>query len=183
MLRSASEILKNTEAQHLLSGKRPSTLNVYINGQLVQIRDHKPLIEANIELMDGCSLDEFITELNSRVFLWAGTDRGPCSSGRNHISNYQDEGEVVIIKVPTLELLEENGAAQFQLTFCNSGSARQNNGQKARRGKATFHSLNSATRRPGEVVEFTFLSQAKLPSGATYAKSLAGPWSPLKTDA
>lgn len=173
----------NTAAQHFLLGKRRETVDVEVDGRVVQIRDHKPLIAANLELLDGCTFDDFVNELNSKVFLWAGTEQGPCTSGKNHIRKYQAEGSVVILRVPTQMLLAENGLDRFKVTYCNSGSARQNKGQKAKRGKSTFLSLSEAARPPGDLVELTYHRFAKLPSGTQHASSLSGPWSTLKTDA
>jgi len=157
--------------------------SVLISGKPVQIRDHKPLIVANMELIDSYSLSDFIRELNSRVFLWAGTEAGPCISGRNHIEKYQSEGDVFILRTPTRSLLELNGVDKLEITFCNSGSARQNNGIRAKRGRSTFMRLENTTRKPGETVEITFPGTAYLPAETEYAKELTGPWLPVVADA
>jgi hypothetical protein len=182
-LRSASEILEGTAHQHLLQGKRSQTKTVDVSGNPFQIRDHKPLILANIELLDSCSLNDFINELNSRVFLWAGTEAGPCTSGKNHIRKYQDEGDVFIFRTPTRRLLELNSVENLEITFCNSGSARQHAGIRAKRGHSTFMALENATQRPGDVVEITFRRSALLPAETEYAKELTGPWLTIATDA
>ena len=182
-LQSAESILSGTEHESLLRGKREQTQSVTINGALVQIRDHKPLISANIEFDSSYSLSEFLRELNSRVFMWAGTEVGPCKSGRNHIQKYKDEGSVFILRVPTRKLIELNGTENLEITFCNSGSARMNNGQRAKRGRHTFIRLGQAARQPGDIVEITFLGSAQLPVETEYARELSGPWFPLKTDA
>jgi hypothetical protein len=168
----------------LLRGKRSKTVTVNIDGQTVQLRDHKPLILANIEFVDLHSLDEFIEELNSRVFMWAGTEAGPSSkSGKKHIEKYQKEGSVFILRAPTAKLLELNGTEHLEITFCNSGSARQNDGALAKRGRSTFMRLEQASRMPGDVVELTFKTSALLPPETEYARSLAGPWLPIAADA
>ena len=182
-LRSAESILGGTEHESLLRGKREQTKSVSVNGALVQIRDHKPLISANIEFNEPYSLNDFVQELNSRVFMWAGTEVGPCKSGRNHIQKYKDEGSVFILRAPTYKLVECNETENLEITFCNSGSARQNNGQRAKRGRHTFMRLAQATRQPGEIVEITFLGVAMLPLETEYARELSGPWFPFKTDA
>lgn len=175
-LRSAQSILLGTDHENLLRGRRQRTEEVSINGAMIQLRDHKPLIPANIEFVDSYSLEDFIDELNARVFLWAGTEAGPCESGRNHIRKYQAEGSVFIIRTPTRQLIAVNGEEHLEITFCNSGSARQNQGQRAKRGSSTFMQLEIANRQPGETVEITFRGQAHLPAEAKYAKNLSGPW-------
>ena len=182
-LLSAESLLRATEQEPLLRGRRSETVAVSINGQLIQIRDHKPLIPANIELLDGYTLGDFVGELNSRVFLWAGTNRGPCDSGRRHIAKYQAEGETFILRVPTSRLLSENTAKELEVTFCNSGAARYHTGQRAKRGRSTFVALGAATRNPGDVVELTFKHSVALPRETQYARALSGPWLSLATDA
>jgi len=166
-----------------LRGRRSETVAVSINGRQIQVRDHKPLIPANLELHDGYTLDDFIGELNSRVFLWAGTEKGPCESGKRHIAKYQAEGETFILRVPTSRLFAENTARALEVTFCNSGAARYHTGQRAKRGRSTFVELGAATRSPGDVVEFTFKHSVALPRETQYAKALSGPWLPLANDA
>jgi hypothetical protein len=182
-LRSAKLILEGTGHDSLLRGKRNQTQNVIVNGSVVQIRDHKPLISANIELEESYTLTEFLQELNSRVFMWAGTEFAPCKSGRNHIQKYQDEGSVFILRAPTHKLPELNGLDTIEITFCNSGAARRNNGQRVKRGRGTFIRLDQATRQPGEIVEVTFQYSARLPQETEYATALTGPWLRLNTDA
>jgi hypothetical protein len=182
-LLSAERILSGSGYDHLLQGKRDRTVEVRTDGGTVQVRDHKPLIQANIELVDGYSFDDLIQELNSRVFLWAGTEAGPCDSGRNHIGKYASEGDVFILRTPTRELIELNELQNLEITFCNSGSARQNQGNKAKRGRSTFMKLAAASRPPGKIVEIAFQGLAKLPAETKYAKVLSGPWLPLAADA
>ena len=182
-LLSAERLLRATKHEHRLRGRRFETVTISINGRLIQIRDHKPLIPANLELPDGYTLDDFVDELNSRVFLWAGTDKGPCESGKRHIAKYQAEGETFILRMSTSRLLGENMAQELEVTFCNSGAARYQSGQRAKRGPGTFVPLSVATRNLGEVVELTFKHSVVLPSETQYAKALSGPWLPLPTDA
>ena len=182
-LRSAQLILAGSAHEYLLQGRRDQTLSVPLSNGTVQIRDHKPLIRANMELVDGYSFDDFIQELNSRVFLWTGTEAGPCNSGRNHINKYLSEGSVFILRIPTKQLFEINGVENLDITFCNSGSARQNKGIKAKRGRSTFMNLSAASRNPGDAVEITYKGSAQLPVGAKYAEKLSGPWQPLTADA
>lgn len=183
MLLSAKNILSNSGYGHLLQGRRDRTVEVRTDGGTVQVRDHKPLIQANLELIDGYLFDDFIRELNSRVFLWAGTAAGPCRSGKNHIGKYASEGAVFILRVPMRSLLELNGFENFEITFCNSGSARQIQGKKVKRGRSTFMKLATSNRLPGEVVEITFAGSALLPIETEYARELSGPWLPLAADA
>jgi len=81
------------------------------------------------------------------------------------------------------QLLASNGITNMEITFCNSGSARQNLGNKVIRGRSTFMNLAAASRQPGETVEITFKGTAQLPQETEYAKELSGPWLHLAADA
>jgi hypothetical protein len=179
LLKSAQALLENTEYEALLTGRRSQTSRVSVGGQLIEIRDHRPLALGSLSLPAGYTANQFIAEFNSRVFLWAGTSKGPVESGRNHIGRYTEEGEVFILKVPLLKLIDENSPDEIEVTFCNSGAARHHKGKPAQRSPATFSSLKAASRRAAEDREITFRTQAKWPPDSEYSKSISGPWHKL----
>lgn len=180
-LMSAKVLLSGTPHENLLSDRRKEPVQVSVNGQTIEIRDHRPLVLGSLNLPLGYALDEFIAELNSRVFLWAGTLKHPVPSGRNHIRRYSSLGPVYILRVPLRDLMAANPESMLQVTFCNSGAARHNRGRPARRGPGTFVSLTAATRPIAGVVEITYRGQAKLPDTTAYAANLTGPWFPFLT--
>ena len=178
-LRSARALLTGTPCEHLLAGRRLKTERVSAFGVDVEVRDHRPLIAGSLSFPDGYGIDQFVAELNSRVFLWAGTDAGPVRSGRNHIARYSAEGEVRLLRVPTDALLRANVGPMTSVTFCNSGAARHNKGLPAQRGPGTFVDPREANRPASEVVELTFVDEVVLPPGTVYASSLNGDWATL----
>jgi hypothetical protein len=178
-LRSANALLAGTPHEHLLSGRRPKTERVSVAGIEIEVRDHRPLVEASLAFPANYGLRDFIAELNSRVFLWAGTEAGPVRSGRNHIARYCAEGTVYLLRVPTEALLNANPASMLEITFCNSGSARHNNGLRANRGPDTFVSPAAAQRPTSAVVELTFKREVVLPEQTMYAPNLQSQWLPL----
>ncbi len=183
-LKSARTLLAGTEHEHLLRQRRARSARVRIGGRCVEIRDHRPLAPGSLDLPDGYSIEDFVDELNSRVFLWAGTDSRPASgSGRNHFARYSGEGEVYVLRVPVGSLLRANPDREPQVTFCNSGSARHQQGRPVRRGPNTFVSPSTASRRAAKVVELTFRDQVALPTSTRYAGGLEGPWVPLWANA
>ena len=175
-LKSARDLLINTRHKKLLLGRRSTSARIEIDGQTIEIRDHRPLIVASLSLPTGYSVDQFIAELNSRVFFWAGNAGGPIRSGQNHITRYSVESEVFIIRTKLDFLLRANPNNPIEVTFCNSGSARHNKGRPAYRSPNTFMPLNRATRKAADVVEVTFAGQANLPMETEYAKTLSGSW-------
>jgi hypothetical protein len=175
-LRSARSLLSGTEYEQHLRGRRSKAVRVAIDGRDVEIRDHRPLAPGSLSLPEHYTIDDFVDELNARVFLWAGTATRPVDSGRNHIARYASEGNVFILRVPLAALLRDNATQELQVTFCNSGAARHHDGLPARRGPDTFVSPSLAARRRAEVVELTFRGDVTLPPETLYADSLAGPW-------
>jgi len=178
-LRSAKTLLTGTPHQHLLLGRRTKTERTSISGVDIEVRDHRPLIERSLSFPPNYGLNDFIDELNSRVFLWAGTETGPVRSGTNHIARYSAAGPVFLLRVPTEALLRANPVPILEVTFCNSGSARHNKGMPAKRGPETFVNPASARRPAADVVELTFTGEIVLPMETMYAPSLQNEWLPL----
>jgi len=168
--------LQNTPHEHLLRGRRSESVRVFVEGRDVEIRDHRPLVPGSLSLPVGYTIDDFVDELNSRVFLWAGTAAKPQPSGVNHIGRYAAEGEVYVLRVPTPALMSANPEAALEVTFCNSGAARHHQGEPAKRSRDTFIPLAKASRKAADVVELTFRDSILLPTGTEYADSLEGPW-------
>ena len=179
MLRSARALLTGTGHQQLLIGRRLKTERVSAFGVDIEVRDHRPLIESSLSFPAGYGIDHFVAELNSRVFLWAGTEGGPVRSGKNHIARYAAEGDVRLLRVPTEPLFRLSASPTTKVTFCNSGAARHNNGLPAKRGPKTFVDLLEAERSALEVVELTFMDEVALPEGTMYASGLQSEWRPL----
>ncbi len=179
-LKSASTLLAGTPHAHLLRGRRQHTSQVVIDGQRIEVRDHRPLAPGSLALPVGYSIDDFVDELNSRVFLWAGTASGPVRSGRNHIARYAAAGKVYVLRVPLVGLLQANPSASMEVTFCNSGAARHHQGRPAQRSSETFIPLSGTLKGPTEVVELTFHHQATLPSETVYSEGSVGQWQRLQ---
>jgi hypothetical protein len=179
-LMSASELLTGTPHEHLLVGRRTKTHRVEVAGKAVEVRDHRPLALGSLALPDGYTVNEFIGELNSRVFFWAGKASWLVPSGRNHIGRYSEEGEVVILRIPLLSLVASNEKNLPEITTCNSGAARHHQGKPAQRSVATFVKLPSVHHKPSDVVEITFSRKVELPAETQYSLN-SGEWQKLKT--
>ena len=181
-LRSASDILEGTGHDDLLTNRRKSSVTLQVNGETVVIRDNRPLRPASVRLLGGWSLSDLLKELNSRVFLWPGSENGPIRRGRSHFERYEAEGPVFTIRVPLPSLLAANHDRDLWVTRCNSGSARHHGGQPVPRGPSTFQLPEEATFRASEVIELSYVGGARLPTDAHWSESLAGPWR-VMTDA
>lgn len=178
-LRSASTILEGTGHDNLLTNRRATSMTLQVNGETVVIRDNRPLRPASVQYLDGWSLSDLLKELNSRVFLWPGTDKGPIRRGRSHFERYAAEGSVFTIRVPTLSLVAANHDSDLWVTRCNSGSARHHGGQPVPRGPSTFQLPKKSTFRPSQVIELSYIGEASLPVDAQWSESLVGPWKNL----
>lgn len=179
-LRSTSTILEGSGRDDLISERRPSSVTLELNGERVVIRDNRPLRPASIQLLGGWSLSDWLRELNSRVFLWPGLRKGPIDRGRSHYARYASEGDVFTIRVPTLSLVAANRDRKLWVTRCNSGSARHHGGKPVPRGPSTFQIPEEAEFRPSQVIEFTYVGEAKLPLDTQWSRVLSGPWKLLQ---
>ena len=113
------------------------------------------------------------------MFLWPGTASGPISTGIAHFEHYVEVGEVRIIRLRLDSLLAANAEKELQVTYCNSGSARHQQGQPVARGRSTFQSVHATEGRAAQVKELTFLGAASLPVNTEWSLSQGGPWQPL----
>jgi hypothetical protein len=178
-LRSARSILEATGYEYLLVERRKASATVNVNGQIVVIRDNRPLRPGSIDLQGGWSLSDWLMELNSRVFLWPGKEDGPIQRGRAHFDRYASEGAVFVIRMPTHSIITANPDRELWVTRCNSGSARHIAGKPVPRGPATFQLPANAPFPPAEVIELSYRGAARLPSDAQWSTSLEGPWKAL----
>ena len=178
-LKSSAELLAGTQHESLLIVRRKQSRVLAVPSGQVEVRDNLPLRVGSLRLEAGCTLEQFLLLLNQRVFLWPGSELGPCKPGPDHFAHYQGEGPVHILRVPLAELVAENPERELEVTFCNSGSARHHGGLPVVRGPSTFVPIRGASRPASEVKEICFPGFAALPRGTAWATSLAGPWHPL----
>lgn len=178
-LRSAQDLLVGSEHEYLLSIRRRHSVRVALPGGHVEIRDNAPLRLGSLELELDVTLEAFLRDLNSRVFLWPGNEHGPIRTGGSHFEHYSGIGTVHVIRVPLQHLLHANPRRELAVTYCNSGSARHHSGRKAIRGPGTFHPIERAPRPAAEIKELTFVGSVHLPEGSAFSSSPSGPWQPL----
>ena len=174
-LRSACEILNGSEHAHLLTRRRATSVAIEVNGEVVVIRDNRPLRLKSLRLAEGWSLADWLKELNSRVFLWPGNRQGPIPRGRAHLMS-GDSRLAVVIRMSLTSLVAANRDRELWVTRCNSGSARHQAGEPVRRGPETFQLPKSAPFRAFEVVELSYVGRARIPKETEWALSLDGPW-------
>lgn len=178
-LRSARDLLAGSEHEHLLTIRRKHSARVTLPDGSVEVRDNSPLRLGSLELEPDVTLEAFLLELNSRVFLWPGSESGPIRTGGAHFEHYSGIGTVHVIRVPLRHLLQANPSRALAVTYCNSGSARHQGGRKVVRGPGTFHPVNSAPRVAAAIKELTFVGSVLLPVTTEFSSSPSGPWQPL----
>jgi hypothetical protein len=101
----------------------------------VWLNDQIPLQEANLErCLDGMTVEEWMRELNRRVFFWPTLKRL-----KTHLDAGRKRGyRQLVLEADTAELLHLYGAA-VELSPINSGSAIR---KASSRGRHTFLPLN-----------------------------------------
>lgn len=179
-LESATRMLSGTAYEHLLRGRRSRSETVPIGDHEVEIRDQQPLVIKSLKLEGGWVLQDLLDELNGRVFLWAGTEKGPGPRGLGHFAKYHAQGDAAILRVPLPELLRANAERPLDVTRVNAGSARHHGGKPAPRSPKTLVRLEEAPFLAREVIELSYRDLAVLPSTTEWARSSEGPWSPLR---
>jgi hypothetical protein len=172
---SAQDLVIAAQLARFLAEKRLRGREILIAGETVHIRDQSPLYEANIRFGDGWSFRDLLTELNKRVFFWAGTVSGPIAYGERHFARYREE-RPVILRLPFNQLIARN--QEIEPFYCkfNSGSPRCSGGIGSLRDSDTFATGERADFTPGRVVEVTFVESVLLPDSTQVGNSPNGPW-------
>ena len=168
-LQSASTVLEGLDRERLLRTKRSSSLRLALNGHSFSLRDQEPLHAGNMDLQQGWTFGDVIEMLNRHVFFWPGNASGPIDYGVRHFSRYEDIGErLVVLRVPTLDLVTANHSCPPKFCRYNSGSPRCSGGKKSPRGEDTFQPGSSVSGAPSKVVEVVFGGKVWLPGSAGY---------------
>ncbi len=178
VLRTAKSILEDGGYFESIRTRRTEHRLVQNATDTISVRDQSPLHRGNLNLEDGFSFEDLVLMLNSRVFFWPGTVVGPTDYGVRHFHRYVAESPV-ILRVPTVELLEANPSLMPMFCRYNSGSPRCTSGRKSPRGKGTFVNNTSFDGSPSEVVELTFEGTVVLPASTGIGSKPTGPFSPL----
>ena len=177
-LESAAELIVSAARLELLRQRRTDPTLIQVRGAAVQLRDQAPLHAANIAFEDGWQLGDLVEQLNSLVFFWPGTARGPNASGRRHFARYRDENPV-LLRVGTTRLITQNPGITPLFCRFNSGSPRYSGGRASPRGRDTFASSDHFLGGLSEVVEFTFPTRVLLGSSTEFSYTPDGPWHKL----
>lgn len=178
-IHSASTLMSSAKRLDLLRYRRANHISLRAGDCEVQLRDQAPLHAANIKFTDGWELENLVEVLNSLVFFWPGTARGPNDSGLRHYGRYKDE-QPVMLRALTSALLKQNPRATPLFCRFNSGSPRFVGGRPSPRGLNTFVNASRFDGTPSEVVELTFIKGIQLPYNMEWSVSPAGPWQRLE---
>ena len=172
----ASAILSEADACDWLDRKRQDHVKVQFRGQLLLVRDQKPLYQGNTALADGWTFGHLIRSLNDRVFFWPGTSPGvPIAYGERHFERYKSEGPK-ILRIGTRDLIIENSELTPEFCKYNSGSPRCSGGKGSPRGLETFVTCSQAPFRPSAAIEVTFRGTVSIPTSCEIGDSTVGPW-------
>jgi hypothetical protein len=178
MLYSTTELvsmstLSKEEKVEIIRERRPIHKEITCNGQLVHIRDQRPISIKNLQkcIPMGWSIGDYIQLLNEKVFFWPTLNRL-----NRHYNRYAHE-KPVIIKVDTAILFNLNPQPEF--CHLNSGATRSSSyydGGPPPRGGATFLGASAYPFTQASVAEVTFPKLCSLPKKLQIGSSPNGPW-------
>jgi hypothetical protein len=194
-LDSAATLLHAAGRADLIRTRRDRMLDLAIGERIIVLRDQIPLRAANAALEGNWKFDDFLADINRRIYFWPGDTERPIPAGRGHFAQYAAPGQPhrsAILRVPLRSLLAANPDQLPAFSRYNYGSPRRNNGQPIPRGPETFRPADQFPGSPGEVVEVTFLGTLALPTDSEVLllnpdtlvnNRLVGRWSSLFTPA
>lgn len=143
------------------------------------IRDQRPLsIKILTGCLDkGCTIEDFIAYLNSKVFLW-----GKMAGLQSHYGRYVAQNEKpIILRLNTQEVFELNPPPKF--TRLNSGAPRASShlgGKGSPRGLNTFQSSVDFSGGAGSVNEVVFDDVCILPKSIFLGHKPEGPFKKIE---
>src|SRR5205823_14540583 len=136
-LATASAILRAARRRDLLRKKRQDLITVIVDGDAVLLRDQRPLIRANLSLVQGWQFADWVEYLNHQVYFWPGDALNLVRSGRRLLQHYASESPLVL-RVPFRALLAANPDIPPSFSLYNSGAARKQRGKPVKRGPDLF---------------------------------------------
>jgi hypothetical protein len=158
---------------------RSESVGLSIGNSVVIVRDQIPLRAANIEFPRDFYLEDLVEHLNIHVFLWPGTDDGPCKSGQRYLKRYCGE-QPALIRLPTVSVMSTDA----EPLFCryNSGAPRWAHGRPSPRDPTKlFQTAINFRGTSSNVVEVVFRDYLTLPP-MTELQTADGTWTPLFTE-
>jgi hypothetical protein len=162
----AASLFARANRPDLLRTRRRGMTAIAVGDEQVIIRDQDPLHPGSSALTEGFSFDDLVELLNSFVYFWPGTAKGPNDRGRSHFARYAKTEDAVVIRIPTASLFAANPTLTPHASAYNSGSPRCNpqaGGRKSPRGPDTFLPFPAFSHTPSKVIELTFNAPVILP--------------------
>jgi hypothetical protein len=172
IIRTTLNLVTAAERLDLARQRRKEYVIIDTPDGSIVLKDQKPLIENATELFEGWSFDDLIFYLNSFVYFWPGTDRGPINSGQRLLDHYEADAPAVL-RISTPDLFNANRASVPVFSAFNSGATRYNKGKRAFRGPDLFTSADIFPRRASEVIELGYKVDVTLPK-TTEVRSAMG---------
>lgn len=173
--RKLVDISNITEKSKFLTSRREDHKVISSSKVQYYIRDQRPLSIKILQgcLDKGCTVEDFIEYLNSKVFLW-----GKMAGLESHYGRYVAQNEKpIILRLNTQEVFDLNKPPKF--TRLNSGAPRASSylgGKGSPRGLNTFQSATDFTWGAGSVNEVVFDDVCLLPKSISIGYKPEGPF-------
>jgi hypothetical protein len=164
----AAELIRAAGRLELLRTRRSEPVAIVVDGELVVLKDQRPLVEANVSPAGGWEFGDLVAFLNGHVFFWPGDAIGPVLSGCRLLAHYEPDLPAVL-RVPMLDLIGSNPELPPLFSPYNTGAPRMQRGRPVSRGPDVFRPAHEARRRRFEVVEVAFRGTVQLPDSVQVA--------------
>lgn len=174
-LSPSAHILLACGRPDLITTRRAADLLLAIDGDTIVLRNQAPLHEANIELDGRWGFADLIGYLNSHVYFWPGDSTGPTGLGRSFLDRYSGSS-VGMLRIPTIDLIEENEGQPALFSRHNSGAPRHSRGKPSPRGHSTFVGASRFLHAPSKAQEVAFRGEVALPQSTVWVTRLGSPW-------
>jgi hypothetical protein len=177
-LRAAAGLFREAGFIEDSSKRRVDHRYLNIDGDVVMVRDQKPLHRGAIEFASHWDMARWVAHVNEHVFFWPGSAAGPIEPGLRHFERYRKE-EVAVLRLPTDAVLSSAIGSRALFSRFNSGAPRVVNGRRSPRGIGTFVGASEFLGTAGDVVEVVFNGVLRLPNATVVADAYNGRWRAL----
>jgi hypothetical protein len=164
-----SAAILSQKSEHFDLSKRRKTAEEI--GQGFWLQTQRPLYEKNICFVGGWVMADLLARLNTLIFFWPGTGKGPIPYGHRHRAGNKWPSKSAALRVDTRELFESANPAAVLFCPYNSGSPRCVNGRKSPRGPHTFLSVCDFPGTLSKVVEVVAKDTVHLPESTEFGTS------------
>lgn len=159
---------------------RADEQTIQVGARQLILRNQIALNPAFIALPEGDSLEDYVAFLNERTYFWPGTHEGPVADGLRMFAAHTASRPPIVIRAPTVALIEQNRNAEMLVATCNTGASWVDRNGKTSRARDAVVPLSKYSGNPCAIAELSYRAAAKLPRSCECSLHYFEEWKELR---